>query len=152
MANPEKHTIELWLALSLAQQAVTVQIQERLKQDSLPPLSWFEILFELEHSSKCLRPHELQRILLLKQHNMSRILNRMVEAKLVQQGDAPTDKRGKTFCTTQEGRQMSRRMWRCYSPVLHAMRAHISEHVDPELATIALRSLVEKKVLDHFKI
>lgn len=152
MPNPEKQIINLWLALSLAQQSMTDQIEERLKTATLPPLMWFEVLFELEHAPKCLRPFELQKRLLFKQHNLSRLLARMFDAKVIQEGDAPADGRGKTFCTTEEGRKMSRRMWQCYSPVLHSMHAQISEHADPEQVTNALRSLVNQKTLDHFEV
>jgi len=152
MPNPEKPIINLWIALSLAQQSMTNQIEERLKHAALPPLVWFEVLFELEHAPECLRPFELQKVLLFKQHNLSRLLARMIDAKVIQEGDAPADGRGKTVCATEEGRKMSRRMWHCYSPVLHSMHAQISEHVDPEQVTNALRSLVSQKILDHFEV
>lgn len=152
MTNPEKPTIDLWLALSLAQQSATNKIEERLKQASLPPLAWFEVLFELEHATKSLRPYQLQNILLFKQHNLSRLLARMAAANVIQEGNAPADGRGKTFCTTKEGREMSRRMWECYSPVLHSMYAHISDQTDPKRFTDTLRSLVDQKTLKHFEI
>ena len=152
MSNPEKPTIDLWLALNLAQQALAAEVETMLSDADLPPLIWFEVLYELEFAPDGLRPFQLREKLLFKQANLSRLLKTMVGDGVINEHAVPGDGRGKTMQTTQKGRALSRRMWRVYSPALHAARDQIAATVDPDLVTLALRGLVDRNVLDHFEI
>lgn len=152
MSNPEKQTIDFWLALNLAQRSTFDAVEAALKAAKLPPLAWFEVLFELEYSDGGLRPLELQRVLLFRQSNLSRLLKRMVAAGLVAEHSVPGDGRGKTVTVTDAGKKMAREMWKHYSPILNAARQKVAEVADADHVTNALRGLVDQKVLDHFNV
>lgn len=147
MADIDKKSINFWLTLNLAQQAVTDRVEERLKEKKLPPLAWFEVLFELERADKDLRPFQLQKILLFKQHNLSRLLLRMTKAGVICAGEPPRDGRGKTFRTTERGRKLSREMWWAYEPVLLEARLKIEDHLKIKDLIHALRKLIDENVL-----
>lgn len=147
MPELDKPSINFWLALNLAQQAVTDNVEARLKARKLPPLAWFEVLFEMQQAGRDLRPFELQERLLFKQYNLSRLLARMVQAGVICPGDRPSDGRGKTFRSTEQGRKLSRQMWWAYEPILRNARVEIEKHGDIKSVTRALRNLVDEDVL-----
>lgn len=152
MSDLEKSTIELWLALNLAQIAVKKRAEALLKNAGLPPLVWFEVLYELEFSDGGLQPYQLQKLLFTKQANLSRLLRSMVEDGVIFESPVAHDGRGKIMQPTHKGRALSRRMWQVYKHELHSARAQITKIVDPELVTQALRGLVDATDLDHYKV
>lgn len=85
-----------------------------LKGAGLPPLEWYDVLLELERGGP-LRPRDLQARLLLAQYNLSRLLDRLVAAGLIQRRPCPDDKRGYLVAATADGRALRERMWPVYA-------------------------------------
>jgi len=119
-------------------------IEARLKADGLPALEWYDVLLELE-TSGALRPRDLQAQLLLAQSNLSRLLDRMVAAGVVERRPCTEDRRGQLVAIRSAGRRLRRRMWPVYEGGINAGLADRLE--DSKLAELAglLEPLIEQR-------
>ena len=114
-AKPDEATTSAWIALMRAQRRAMSLVEARLKEAELPPLSWYDALWELEKAGQQgLRPFELERALLFEQYNLSRLAERLVSAGLVERCECPNDRRGQVLKITPEGRALRDRMWAVY--------------------------------------
>lgn len=117
--KPHETTVAAWIALARAGRLVTARIEQRLKEEELPPLSWYDALWELEKAGDCgLRPFELEKALLFEQYNLSRLADRLVGAGLVGRGACPEDRRGFRLRITAEGRVLRQDMWAVYGAAI----------------------------------
>ena len=91
-----------------------------LKAEGLPPLGWYDVLWETEKATNGIRPLTLQDRLLLPQYGLSRLVERMVKAGLVARLDCETDGRGQVLVLTEEGRMTRGRMWPVYASALQS--------------------------------
>ena len=136
-SKPGEATVAAWIGLSRAQRVAMALVEARLKAEGLPPLSWYDALWELDKAGEAgLRPYELERAMLFEQYNLSRLAQRLAEAGLINKEACEADARGQTLKITQAGREMRRRMWETYS------RA-IEEAVGAKLSASEARSLAE---------
>jgi DNA-binding MarR family transcriptional regulator len=135
--KPDEATVAAWISLSRAQRVAMASVEARLKAEGLPPLSWYDALWELEKAGECgLRPFELERALLFEQYNLSRLAQRLAEAGLIERKVCEVDARGQMLKISEAGRQMRSRMWKTYS------RA-IEEAVGAKLNSAEATSLAE---------
>lgn len=117
--RPDDATVDLWIALTRAQRRAHDKVEARLKEAGLPPLSWYDVLWELAKGEDCgLRPFELERALLFEQYNLSRLADRLEQGGLIQRKQCPGDKRGQMLVITPEGRKVRARMWEVYGPAI----------------------------------
>lgn len=65
-----------------------------------------------------LRPMELEQRLLLAQHNVSRLLDRMETAGLIRHGPHKEDGRGQIVTLTPAGRATQKKMWPVYAAAI----------------------------------
>lgn len=119
MSVPSDETVALWTALSRAQRRVLRAVEAALKATALPPLEWYDVLLELDRGP-ALRPRELRARLLLAQPNLSRLLDRMEAAGLVERTACEEDRRGQLVSITSAGRDLRRRVWPVYAAALQA--------------------------------
>ncbi|MGV6876195.1 MarR family winged helix-turn-helix transcriptional regulator [Pseudochelatococcus sp. B33] len=111
-----------------AQQIVLAAIEQDLKAAELPPLGWYDVLLELVRTEGGrLRPYEIEQRTLLAQHNLSRLLDRMNKAGLVQREVFSEDGRGRWVIITEDGRAMQARMWSVYA---RALQRHVGDKLD----------------------
>ena len=104
-----------WVAFARAQQTVLPMVEKDLKKGGFPPLSWYDVLLELERArGGSLRPGELSGRLLLAKFNLSRLLDRMEGTGLIVRKPCPSDSRGSLVHITQKGRSLRARMWPAY--------------------------------------
>jgi DNA-binding MarR family transcriptional regulator len=118
---PETETIAVWTRLVTASRLMVDRVEAALKADGLPPLAWYDVLWELERAGAGLRPFEVQERLLLPQYGTSRLLDRLVKAGLVERLACEEDGRGQVVQITEDGRTTRRRMWPVYAAELGAM-------------------------------
>ncbi|MBB5577510.1 DNA-binding MarR family transcriptional regulator [Rhizobium paranaense] len=111
-----------------AQQLVFAAIERDLKTADLPPLGWYDVLLELSRAEDGkLRPYEIEQRTLLAQHNLSRLLDRMERANLVQREVFIDDGRGRWVIVTDAGRAIQARMWTVYAS---ALQRHVGDKLD----------------------
>jgi DNA-binding MarR family transcriptional regulator len=117
--KPAEAVIRAWARLTRAQQRAQGEIEAALKAAGLPALAWYDVLLETERAGKDgLRPFELERAMLLAQYNLSRLVERMAVAGLVERRPCDDDGRGHRVAVTDAGRVMRRRMWPVYAQAI----------------------------------
>ena len=113
-----------WALLLSAHARLLQQIEKDLATADLPPLAWYDVLWELEKAdSGRLRMHELAHRIVLSRSNLSRLADRLEEARLITREDSPEDGRGYRLALTRSGRAMRKRMWTVYSEAIERLFA-----------------------------
>jgi len=110
-SDPKGHA---WAVFLTAHATLIERIESALAAADLPPLAWYDVLWELEKADGRLRMAELARRVVLSRSNLSRLADRLEEAGLAQRADAPEDGRGYDLVLTRAGRAMRRKMWPVY--------------------------------------
>jgi DNA-binding MarR family transcriptional regulator len=106
----------MWKLFLTAHGTITEQIERDLDAAGLPPLAWYSVLWALERAPKHeLRLHELAEEILLTRSNITRLIDRLEEAKLLCRRRCPKDRRGAYAGLTVEGLAMRKKMWEVYS-------------------------------------
>jgi len=113
MADSRTDMIMLaWVRLIRAHDRVVANVEAAVKAKGYPPLAWYDVLLELSRGGgRRLRPVELEKELLIAQYNLSRLLDRMVEAGLVQREPCDGDGRGQVVSLTAKGKALQKEMW-----------------------------------------
>lgn len=139
--RPDEATVAAWIGLSRAQRVAHGRVETRLKAEGLPPLSWYDALWELEKAGESgLRPFELERAMLFEQYNLSRLADRLVKAGLIERQPCHDDARGQMLKITAAGRALRGRMWEVYSK---AIEDAVGKRLSPREAE-ALTTLLRK--------
>jgi DNA-binding MarR family transcriptional regulator len=126
--KPSQEVTSAWTRLVRVQQGLLACVESELKQAGFPPLAWYDALLELSRAQhRALRPVELEKQMLLPQYSTSRLVDRLVEAGLVERRTCPVDGRGQFVVITPSGRSMQKKMWETYS-------AAIERHVGSKLS------------------
>ena len=125
--STESSKASVW-ALFLTVHAVLVEnIEARLGDAGLPPLSWYDVLWALERAEdRRLRMNELADMTVLSRSNLTRLVDRLEAAGLVARERAEEDRRGAFAVVTAEGRVMRKKMWPVYSA---AIRELFEDHI-----------------------
>ena len=136
-----EQSVTVWVELVRARERAVRHVEAVLKAHGLPPLIWYDVLWEVEKAAPDgMRPMELIPRLLLAQYAVSRLVDRLVQEGLIDRTRSPEDGRGQRLILTDAGRDMRKRMWRVYRP---AITAAIGTALDPgekaELARLLSR-------------
>jgi DNA-binding MarR family transcriptional regulator len=119
MSKPCDATVLAWSRLMRAHRAALAAAERALRAGGLPPLEWYDVLWELERAGP-LRPRDLQGRLLLAQYNLSRLLDRMADAGLVERRSCKEDGRGLVVAVSKGGVKLRRRMWPVYADAIQS--------------------------------
>jgi DNA-binding MarR family transcriptional regulator len=109
-----KLQLHAWAVLLTAHAELTGRIEAALAAAGLPPLGWYDVLWELEKAEGGLRMAELARRVVLSRSNLTRLADRLEAEGLIERRDSAEDKRGYDCVITREGRAMRRKMWPVY--------------------------------------
>jgi DNA-binding MarR family transcriptional regulator len=132
--------VHAWRALFTAHAAVTGRIERAMTQEDLPPPGWLDVLWALDRAQRGrMRPRELVEHVAISKSGLTRLLDRLVDAGMVERVSCPSDRRGYEIAMTEAGATVLREMWPVYSRELELHFAGISE---VEAAT--LRELLER--------
>ncbi len=127
MSYPNDAVVRAWARLVRAQHTALAAIEQALRKAKLPPLAWYDALLELERAGGSLRPFELEREMLLAQHNVSRLIDRLEMAGYVERRAFAADRRGQVIAITKAGKAVRRQMWSVYGPAIQtALGDHLS--------------------------
>lgn len=114
-------TVEAWIGIFKVQKMALNEVERRLKAARLPPLIWYDVLWELKRSNGPLRPKQMEKRLLLSQYNLSRLLGRMEKQHLLKKSSDPEDGRGWLISLTSHGAQMQEKMWPVYANAIQSI-------------------------------
>ena len=105
MAKVSKQKLEALHTLLRARATLTDRIETALRADDLPPLGWFDVLCALDEADEHgLRPRDLGYAIALTPSGLTRLLDRITAAGLVERTVCSSDRRGFTVTLTQPGR------------------------------------------------
>jgi DNA-binding MarR family transcriptional regulator len=137
---------DAWIALMRAQQGALLKIERALRAAELPPLAWYDVLWELERRGDAgLRPYEIERQMLIAQSNISRLLDRLQGQGYVERRACEEDGRGQLVVITPGGRELRRRMWPIYAKAIRqTIGARVSEREAAALADV-LTKLIDTR-------
>jgi DNA-binding MarR family transcriptional regulator len=124
--HPSEATVTAWVRLVKASRHVLGAVETDLRAAGFPPLGWYDVLLELRRAGAPLRPLEIEGRLLLAQHNVSRLIDRLEAAGYVERQPCEEDGRGQVVALTDPGRDLLKRMWPPY-------RSAIQRHVGAKL-------------------
>jgi DNA-binding MarR family transcriptional regulator len=127
-----------WMALLRAHAAATTALERALLEHCDLPLTWYEVLLTLRGSDGGMRMLELARSVLLSKSGLTRAVDRMQAAGLVERRACDTDRRITYVALTPAGQEMLERA----TPVqLDAVKAAFTDHLTPEELTVLARAL-----------
>jgi DNA-binding MarR family transcriptional regulator len=105
-----------WRAFLRAHALMLRRIGEDLDEAGLPPFAWYEVLWVLyDAPDHHLQPSELADEVVLSRSGLSRLIDRIEEAGLVERKACPGDRRAIHVALTEEGEQMLDKMWCVYA-------------------------------------
>jgi DNA-binding MarR family transcriptional regulator len=123
-----------WALLLTAHATLVEKIEIALGEAKLPPLAWYDVLWELEKADGGkLRMHELARRVVLSRSNLTRLADRLQHAKLIVRADTQHDRRGYDCVVTPAGLAMRKKMWPVYRAEIERL---FSRHVTVEEARV----------------
>jgi DNA-binding MarR family transcriptional regulator len=113
--------LEAWRALINAHAALVDRIEEALADEQLPPLGWFGVLGALHRAEDHrLRPRELGLHLTISKSGLTRLVDRMVGAGVIERRECPSDRRGHLIALTDSGEAVFQDMWPVYAKAFEA--------------------------------
>ena len=115
-ARIEEEQLATWRAFLRAHSSMLRRISADLEEADLPPLPWYDVLAALRDApEQRLRQVELAERVLLSHSGMSRLLDRVEKAGLVERVTCPGDRRSFHVELTGEGEAMLAEMWPVYA-------------------------------------
>lgn len=147
VASKSNDEIQLaWANLIRTGTNVLQRVEDDLKREGLPPVAWYDVLWELDKAPDgILQQSEVQTRVLLAQYNFVRLLDRLERAGLIRRMPCKRDGRSNVLHLTEAGRDLRRRMWPAYDA---AIAAHVGRHLERAEAA-ALAQLLSKLLPDH---
>jgi DNA-binding MarR family transcriptional regulator len=90
-------------------------VEDALSKEGLPPLPWYDVLWELDKSPEGnLRLNEIGKRVLLDKYNVTRLVQRLENEGLVRRVPCAQDGRGIFAHITPKGRKLREKMWPVY--------------------------------------
>ena len=134
---------ETWALFLTAHSVLIGAMEKRLKDAGLPPLAWYDVLWILERTpDQRLRMSALADQLVLTRFNVTRLVDRLVEAGLVARRQTKEDGRGFYAVVTEKGRTLRKQMWTVYRPaIVELFNQHLSTAQHAEIQAVMRRLL-----------
>ena len=130
--NPSEAVTRAWIRLNRARDRVLGAIEHDLKTGGCPPLAWYDVLLELSRAPDGrLRPVEIEKVTLVAQYNLSRLLDRLEKEGLAVRAPCEDDARGQWVVISEKGRATQARTWKVYAK---AIQKHVGEKLDDKAA------------------
>jgi len=119
----------VWALFLTAHAVLVEEIEVRLADAGLPPLAWYDVLWALERAGdRRLRMRELADMAVISRSNLTRLVDRLESAGLVERERAEEDRRGAFAVVTAQGKAMRKKMWPVYSAAIKELfEDHIAE-------------------------
>jgi DNA-binding MarR family transcriptional regulator len=117
----EQPHLDAWRALLNAHAQMTRQIEDALGEAGLPPLAWYDVLWPVyQAEDRRLRMRDLaEQVVTISRSGLTRLVDRIVDAGLLERDTTPGDRRGTDVILTAQGADLLKRMWPVYAKVLN---------------------------------
>src|SRR5690349_19140936 len=134
---PESH-LEAWRKYYVSFWRVYGAIEADLASAGLPSLSWYDALYELYLApDRHLRMSELARSALLSRSGLTRLVDKLEKAGLIQRTACPSDGRVQHAQLTGKGVEVLRKIWPVYrAGIAKYFSEHLSAAEAKQLASV----------------
>jgi DNA-binding MarR family transcriptional regulator len=138
----EQPHLDAWRALLNAHATMIRRIEEALADEGLPPLAWYDVLWPVyEAPGRRLRMRDLaERVVTISRSGLTRLVDRIVDAGMLEREPAPGDRRGTEVVITDAGVALLKRMWPVYARVVNT---HFADKL-PKSRADALRDALRR--------
>jgi DNA-binding MarR family transcriptional regulator len=145
--KPDDRRMRAWEAFVFAHSAVFKQLARELEQEENLPIAWYEVLLRLSRApGRRMRMQELADGTFFSPSGVTRLVDRMEVAGLVERIQCATDKRGYLAVLTDGGLERLR----AASPLhLRGIQEHFAKHLSDDEADAVADAL--EKVLDSLR-
>jgi DNA-binding MarR family transcriptional regulator len=118
----EQPHLDAWRALLNAHANMTRHIEEALSEAGLPPLAWYDVLWPVyQAKDRRMRMRELaEQVVTISRSGLTRLVDRIVDAGMLEREPTPGDRRGTDVVLTGEGARLLKRMWPVYAEKVNA--------------------------------
>ena len=136
-----------WALFLTTHRRLTESVEAALAAAELPPLAWYDVLWELEKAEEGrLRMHELAERVVITRSNLTRLVDRLESAGLISRQRCAEDGRGAHAALTAAGRAMRKRMWPVYSAQIDASFSSQLTKADGRLLVATFGKLLAAKL------
>jgi DNA-binding MarR family transcriptional regulator len=126
-------------SLRRARHTLLDRLENALRADDLPPLAWYDVLYALEGAGEHgLRPRDLAFEVALTPSGLTRLLDRIAAAGLVERTVCPSDRRGFNTTLTPAGHETLAMMRPVYMRELEAGFGSLITDAEAEQITAIL--------------
>lgn len=132
------HHLEAWRKYYTSFWRIFAAIETDLANAGLPSLSWYDALYELYLApDRRLRMSALARSALLSRSGLTRLVDKLERAKLIERRACPQDGRAQHAQLTEKGVTVLRKIWPVYrAGIAKYFAPHLTEAEALQLATI----------------
>lgn len=104
--DPSQAKLDSLRSLLRARTTLVDRLENALRAEDMPPLAWFDVLCALDEATEHgLRPRDLAFAVALTPSGLTRLLDRITAAGMVERTVCPSDRRGFTVTLTDSGRE-----------------------------------------------
>lgn len=134
----------LWRLFLTVHTRLGERVEQDLKQAGLPTFEWYDVLVALKQApNQRLRLSELAEVLLVNRTNVTRLVDRLEKASLIQREACQDDRRGAFAVLTEAGLAMQQTMWKVYSRSIMEYFARHLEDQEVKVMAIALQRILD---------
>jgi DNA-binding MarR family transcriptional regulator len=132
--------VAAWRAMLLAHSGALREVEEEVQRAGKVPLSWYDVLLELNAAKERLRMRDLSDRVVLSRTRVSRLVDEMVRAGLVRKEVCGDDGRVFYASITEAGRTALRETAPVY---LASIDRHFTAHLQEDEAAVLTRALLK---------
>lgn len=133
----------LWKLFLTVHTRLVERVEQDFRQAGLPPFEWYDVLIALKQApDQKLRLSELADALLVNRTSVTRLVDRIEEAGLIQREVCKSDRRGAFAVLTKAGLKKQQEMWTVYARSIEKyFGRHLTEK-DMKVLTKALSTML----------
>jgi DNA-binding MarR family transcriptional regulator len=133
----------VWRLFLTVHTRLVSRVEQDFKQAGLPPFEWYDLLIALKQApDQRLRLSELADALLVNRTNVTRLVDRLEKAGLIQREACQDDRRGAFAVLTQAGLEMQQKMWAVYAQSIAQYFGRHLAKADTAVFTKALSAML----------
>ncbi|HTN79863.1 MAG TPA: MarR family transcriptional regulator [Acidimicrobiales bacterium] len=139
-SRPAKSRLDVWRAFLVAYARIIDRLEHELAEQRGLSLGWYDVLYQLSQAGGRLRMQELAARLVIPRSSLTRQIDRMEAAGMVEREPSTDDGRGTIAVLTPEGRATLRRA----APVhLRGIEEHFASKLDGRDVAALRRALTK---------
>jgi DNA-binding MarR family transcriptional regulator len=144
----ESAYVSAWQAVRNSHLAMLERLELELANADLPPLAWYDVLAQLNSSAAPVRPKEMLCQVDVTKSGLTRLLDRIEKAGLIERSYCPSDRRGTFLSITKQGRETFTRMKPVRDRIFEDHFAGVLSTAEAEMVTESLGRVADSAVDD----